>query len=204
MYCQKCGQELSSETKFCPHCGAQVSMGFRVQESQEPVLVMKPVFLPWITVLSALPIQISTTIFGGGLLGMFGSLAVKALKLNVPGWFPVVFFGCVFFFAIPIMAYIEKKKGYESTEYRFYRTKLEYYEGFFTVEEKTMSYTNITEIYLSKGIFQKKYGLGTIVLSTRATGDAGSTRARSGIRVADIPNPDEVYTQIKELVNSIA
>lgn len=39
------------------------------------------------------------------------------------------------------------------------------------------------------------------ILSTPATGSEGSGRARSGIRVADIENPDLVYSQVKELVS---
>jgi len=45
------------------------------------------------------------------------------------------------------------------------------------------------------------YGLGMIILSTPATGSEGTGRARSGIRVADIENPDLVYSQVKELVS---
>ena len=77
---------------------------------------------------------------------------------------------------------------------------MEYYEGFFSVEEKTIRYKSITEVYLRKGVFQKMYGLGTIVLSTPATGSQGANHSRSGIRVVDIENPDRVYTKIKELI----
>jgi len=129
--------------------------------------------------------------------------AVKALHLNLPEWFTFVFFAVLFFFGIPITAYLAKKSTYAKTEYRFYQDKMDYYEGFFTVEEKTMSYRNITEVSLRKGIFQKSYGLGTIFLATPATGYSGSGRgmSRSGISVVDIENPEEVYRKIKELID---
>ncbi|MFQ5695178.1 MAG: hypothetical protein ACE5HB_04240 [Terriglobia bacterium] len=41
--------------------------------------------------------------------------------------------------------------------------------------------------------------LGTVVLSTPATGISRG-RARSGIQVRDIENPDQVYRQVKELI----
>jgi membrane protein YdbS with pleckstrin-like domain len=162
---------------------------------------LKPVFVGWVTALSIIPLQIFFTLWGGMFFGGFGMFAVKALKLPLPEWFTFVFFGCLFFFGIPFLAYISKKKTYAKTEYRFYRTRLDYYEGFFTVEEKTIDYRNITEVNLSKGIFQQKYRLGTIILSTPAAGYA-RTRAMSGIQIADIENPDEVYKQVKELISN--
>ena len=195
---------MGSSAKFCPNCGAQASSGFQVKESDTPVLTLRPVFVPLVTAFSVLPLMIFFTIWGGMFFGGFGMFGVKALGLNLPGWFTFVFFGCLFFFGIPIVTYISKKKNYEKTEYRFYNPKLEYYEGFFNVEEKTINYKNITEVYLRKGLFQRQYGLGTIVLSTPATGSSSIGRARSGITLADIKNPDEAYRQIKELISKFS
>ncbi len=103
----------------------------------------------------------------------------------------------MFFLGIPLLTYWAKARTYALTEYRFFPSKLDYYEGFFTVEEKTIDYRNVTEVNLRKGIFQQKHGLGTIILSTPAT---GGRRARSGIRISDIENPDQVYGQVKDLV----
>jgi membrane protein YdbS with pleckstrin-like domain len=146
-----------------------------------------------------MPLHIFMTIWGGGFFGGFSMFAVQALGLDLPGWSTFVFFGALFFIAIPIVTYTAQKKTYQKTEYRFFRTKLDYYEGFFTSEQKTIDYKNITEVNLVKGVIQKKHGLGTIVLSTPATGFA-SGRARSGIRVQDIPNADQVYEQVKDLI----
>jgi membrane protein YdbS with pleckstrin-like domain len=149
--------------------------------------------------LAILPIHLFFTIWGGGFFGGFSMFAVQALGLDLPGWFTFVFFGAVFFFAIPIVAYTARKKTYAKTEYRFFQTKMDYHEGFFTTEEKTIDFKNVTEVNLVKGIVQKRYGLGTIVLSTPATG-SGTGRSRSGIRVQDIPDADGVYRQLKELI----
>ncbi len=205
MYCQKCGKEVGAEAKFCPNCGAKISsVGFAVKESDTPIFVLKPVFVPSVTIFSLLPLQIFFTIWGGMFFGGFGMFAVKALGIDLPIWSTFVFFGCLFFFGIPIIGYLSKKKNYEKTEYRFYNTKLEYYEGFFNVEEKTISYKNITEVYLRKGIFQRQYGLGTIVLSTPATEYASRGQWRSGIMIENIKNPDEAYRKIKELVSRVS
>ena len=180
------------------------SKRFRGQASQKPLFVMKPVFLPGVTLLSAIPIQIGTTLLGGGLLGMLGALAVKVLHINVPEWFPAVFLGAILFCLVPIMAYVQKKKGYEHTEYRFYGTEFRWYSGWSTMEETTIHYTNISGVSLSKGILQKRYGLGTLFLLIQAIGETESDIARSRIKLADIPDPDEVYAQIKKLINHVS
>jgi len=201
MYCRKCGQKMQNDSIFCPACGTAVDQSARavVQESNIPVLSLKPVFIPWAVMLAVLPLQIFMTIWGGGFFGGFSMFAVQALNLEVPPGSTFVFFGALFFFTIPIVTYHAQKKTYAKTEYRFYQTKLDYYEGFFTTEEKTIDYKNITEVNLVRGIVQKKYGLGTVVLSTPATGFA-SGRARSGIRIHDIPNAEQVYHQVKGLI----
>lgn len=204
MYCQGCGKAIGKDARFCHICGTPVSRGFRASESAEPILVLRPKFLPLVTALSVLPLQIFFTIWGAGFFGGFSMFAVKALNLSLPSGFTFVFFGCLFFFGIPIVAYLAKKKTYAKTEYRFYPTKLDYYEGFFATEEKTIGYKNVNEVNLRKGVFQKMYGLGTIILSTPATGFQSSGRARSGIRVADIENPDLVFRQVKELVSRVS
>ena len=204
MYCQKCGKAIGKDARFCHSCGTPVSKGFRASESGDPILVLRPKFFPLVTTLSVLPLQIFFAVWGGGFFGGFSMFAVKVLNLPLPTWFTFAFFACVFFFGIPIITYFAKKKTYAKTEYRFYPTKLDYYEGFFTTEEKTINYKNVNEVYLRKGVFQKMYGLGTIILSTPATGYQSSGRARSGIRVADIESPDLVYRQVKELVSRVS
>ena len=48
----------------------------------------------------------------------------------------IVVAGGLFFFGIPLLAYFTRLKTYARTEYRFFDSKLDYFEGFFTVEDK--------------------------------------------------------------------
>jgi membrane protein YdbS with pleckstrin-like domain len=205
MYCRKCGREMQNDSSFCPDCGAAVGEAPRtvVSESSIPVLALKPVFIPWAVMLAILPLHIFMTFWGGGFFGGFSMFAVQALGVDIPPGSTFVFFGALFFLAIPIVTYTAQKKTYAKTEYRFFQTKLDYYEGFFTTEEKTIDYKNITEVNLVRGVIQKKYGLGTIILSTPATGFARG-RSRSGIRIHDIPNAEQVYQQVKGLIERSA
>lgn len=196
MYCKNCGTNVQNDDNFCPGCGRPV------EDSGAPVLRLRPVFVPWAAWVSILPLQIFMTIWGGGFFGGFSLFALQTLKLDIPAWAPFAFFAGLFFVGIPFIAYAAQKSTYGKTEYTFYATRLDYYEGFFTTEQKSIDYKNVTEANLSKGIIQKKYGLGTITLSTPATGLVHG-RARSGIQISDIPNVDQVYAEIKALIGRV-
>ena len=201
MYCQKCGKEIEIESKFCPFCGVPREGGVKLGDSESPVMKMKPKFISALSLLIIMPINIFLTIWVTIFFGGIGMAAFNAVGMNFPNWLTFAIAGGLFFFLFPILVYFVQKKSYSKTDYRFFSDKIEYYEGFFNIEEKSMKYKNVTEVYLRKGIFQKMYGLGTIVLSTPATGTQGGNRSRSGIRVVDIENPDEIYAKVKDLVN---
>ena len=203
MFCHECGAENPDEARFCASCGQDVSdtaaaRPFKPTASEDdPVVVLKPVFVPCLALLSVLPLQIFMAFWGAGFLGGFSCFAIKALDLPIPMWAPFVFFGVLFFCGIPLLVYLITKKTYARTEYRFRHGHMDYYEGFFNVEEKTIPLANVTEVHLRRGFFQKKYGLGTIVLSTPAT---GGLHAQSGIRIQNVKNPEVVYRDVKRLV----
>ncbi len=200
MYCQKCGKEMEGNSKFCQFCG--IPMGSPAQEGQVsvPVFKLKPKFISTLTILTITPIHLFLTLFVTIFFGGLGMVAVDIAGPDLPEWLTFALSGGIFFVFFPILVYTVKKKSYAKTEYRFFSDKLEYYEGFFSIEEKSIKYKNITEVYLRKGFFQKMYGLGTIVLSTPATGTQEAGQSRSGIRVRDVENPDEIYAKIKKLV----
>jgi len=56
--------------------------------------------------------------------------------------------------------------NYARAEYRFFDDHLELEEGFFSVNKKEIRYSDVKEITLHKGFFQRMCGLGTIYLAT--------------------------------------
>lgn len=218
MFCEQCGNPLGPDAKFCSACGAFVAGGAvskvlpyadtqadRIPDDK-PIIVLKPKFIGWVTALSVLPIQLFMTVWAGGFCGGFSTAGIKglnALGLSgiVPVWFPFVFFASLAFFGIPGAVYFGKKRSYAKTEYRFYPTRLEYYEGWFVIQQKTIDYRHIQEVNLQKGMIQRRYGLGTLVLATPATAATGGNGTwKSGIRIVDVEDPDTLYEQVRRLV----
>lgn len=203
MYCKKCGNKIEGDAQFCSQCGTKRPSKDKftryASDTKTPLMTATPVFIPWVAIMSVIPIQLFMTVWAGGFFGGFGLFGVQAAGINLPPWFTFVFFGALAFFGIPILAYFTKKKTYAKTTYSFYPDRLEYAEGFWTTENKTIKYQNITEANMRKGVIQKKYGLGTILLSTPATG-IQQGKARSGIRILDIENTEKVYDKVLELI----
>jgi membrane protein YdbS with pleckstrin-like domain len=205
MFCKECGNQITDESNFCPQCGTQLAGDAPAPQAgvdnTQPILTLRPVFIPWVTVVAVLPLQIFFTIWGAGFCGGFGMFAAKGVGVSLPSWFTFVFFGLLFFFGIPILTYVARKRTYADTEYRFYPDRLEYAEGFWTAENKTINYRAINEASLRRGVIQRKYGLGTIYLATPATG-ISQGRASSGISIADIPESEDVYNTVQQLINA--
>lgn len=204
MFCRECGSRIEEDAKFCKECGARVSsenqFKERVFDTNIPLIKAKPVFIPWATIVMILPIQLFMTVWAEGFFGGFGMLGATAIGLNVPPWSTFAFFGALAFFGVPLTTYYAKKKTYARTKYLFYSDRLEYAEGFWTAEKKSIKYKDITEANMRKGVIQKRYGLGTIILSTPATGTQQG-RSRSGIKISDIENVEEVYKKILNLIS---
>lgn len=159
----------------------------------EAKLVLKPRFLGW---MSVFPVAINSVIGGVGMLA-FGFFANRITNGGIP--IPIkIAFGLAFIlfvFAIPFVAYVLKKNTYSQTEYRLFDDRLEYAEGFLNVENKSIGFDNIQEISMTRGIIQKKYGLGTIILKTAGQGP------NAGVYVRDIENPEDIYETLKQILS---
>lgn len=198
MRCHQCSHDNAQESRFCGECGAPLSGRLPVESESESTLVLRPEFVPKAALLAAMPLQIFLTIWGGGFFGGFSQLVIDGLDLSVPRWVPFPVFGALFFFGIALFFYHAQRRSYEKTQYRFTKFKLDYYQGFLTVAEDTVPLANVAEVSLRRGLVQKRFGLGTIILSTPVS--ITSSRDLSGIRLHDLKDPEEAYERVKELV----
>ena len=183
--------------------------------SEQTMLSVRPVFIGWIALLIQLPLQLFFTIWCGA---FFGGM-IQATGLFARGSpLPFYIFGAIGFFGVPAVAYLGKKLNYSRTEYRFFGDRLEFEEGFFSINEKVIKYRDVKEVTLHKGMFQRIYGLGTIYLATLATGTgafgygAGSFNpfmalgfgnvSASGVSVRDIQDPDRIFQEVRQIVDA--
>jgi membrane protein YdbS with pleckstrin-like domain len=79
---------------------------------------------------------------------------------------------------------------YKKTKHEFFSDRLSYSESFLNQYFKEISYKKINEAQLVKGVWQRSFGLGTIILTTSATGNAG-------VRIVNIENLEENYQKIR-------
>jgi uncharacterized membrane protein YdbT with pleckstrin-like domain len=169
----------------------------------------KPVFVGWIVFLMQLPIQLFMTFWAAMFFGGMSTSFMPGLRGSQ---IPFIIFGALAFFGIPIVAYFGKQLNYSRTEYRFFTDRLEFEEGFFSINKKVINFRNVKEVTLRKGIFQRIYGLGTVYLATLATGSTSRANpfvalgfgnvSASGIMVRDVLDPDEMYEKVRRLVDA--
>ncbi len=135
-------------------------------------------------------------------IGKYNSLPVS----------PFILIGGLTFILFPLVVFIVKKLNYEKTEYKFFDDRLEFEEGFFTINKKVIKFQDVKEVTLRRGVLQRVNGLGTIYLATLATGASpysnpfsalgfGNTSA-SGISVKDVTDPEKEYEKIREIIES--
>jgi uncharacterized membrane protein YdbT with pleckstrin-like domain len=167
-------------------------------------LSLRPVFVGALALLTQIPIQLFMTLWAGM---FFGGLTSSFLGA---GQAPFYFFGALAFFGLPLVSYFGKKLNYSRTEYKFSDDRLEFEEGFFSLNKKVIMLKDVREVTLRKGFLQRAYGLGSIYLATLATGSSSTSNAftalgfgnvsASGIIVRDIAEPDQAYQRIMQLV----
>jgi uncharacterized membrane protein YdbT with pleckstrin-like domain len=170
---------------------------------------LKPVFIGWITLVSQIPLQLFFTLWCGG---FFGGMLRSTGMLENNSVSPFIVCGGLAFVGIPLITYTIKSLNYRRTEYKFYEDRLEFEEGFFTINKKSIKFKDVREVTLRRGILQRMYGLGTVYLATLATGSSSYSNpfaaigfgniSASGISVRDITNPEETYQKIKAIVDS--
>ena len=104
---------------------------------------VRPVFIGWLTLLAQVPLQLFFTLWAGMFFGGFTSTLFPHNS-----WWPFVLFGGIAFLGIPLLTYVGKKLNYARTEYRFSDNRLEFEEGFFSLNKKVILLKDVREVTL--------------------------------------------------------
>lgn len=198
--------QIQENAKFCSHCGTELAETTDVRSKKKrkkridpnkPIISTRPVFVPSVVLYGQIPIQLFFTFLGMFMVGGIGKTVAGYFGIDIPLWFSFLSMGLLFFLGVPGLLYFAKKNTYAQTRYRFFPDRVEYAEGFFTAEQKTIKYKNVTEVNLRQNILQQKHGLGSVILGTPTDDDS---KGGSGIVVSDIKNPQAIYDKVKRLV----
>lgn len=78
-------------------------------------------------------------------------------------------------------------------EYRFFKDRAEFYEGFLNINRKVVRYDRVTDVTYRRSVWERIWGVGSILLNT-----AGSYYRE--LRIGYIENSDEIYEKVQGLL----
>lgn len=195
MFCTKCGSSLEDTARFCDKCGnptggGTVANNVATREKvvdDEVKIFVKPKFKAMYHMLGA----IISAIIMGLFFGLMGFASGEFLVGII-----LMLFMIVLIVGIAGIGVIFKKMQMKKMEYAFYNTKVCYRDSFLNQVEKEVKYKHIRECVLTRTIMDRIFGFGRIILFTNA-----ETGFANGIMIPCVENSEEVYRQIKALLD---
>lgn len=197
MYCKKCGFKLDEDSRFCSRCGLSLSnsnsSNNKTLNDDKVIFSLKPKFdLLYKVLKEGGSLLLILLIFSySSLFFLDGSLMLAIILLIVILYLII---------KLPI-----EKKQYDNLVYNFYKTKVEYKDGFINKEEKELKYKYIREVVMSQNILERFCGIGTIKIFTSASTGYNSRRgnmgSQNGIYIHCVPNVSKQYKRIKQIIN---
>lgn len=102
-------------------------------------------------------------------------------------------------FIVGFLRYWFIKNLYLNSSFEFGENTIREKQNYLISLFKEIKYSNIKEVEMSKGLFQKYFGLGNLILHTQASSRDGNED--SGLSLCDISNIEDVYHLVKEKLN---
>jgi len=157
---------------------------------QQPLFVLKP----------KLSVAIIPTIILGIIVGIFLSFYITPLIFLTAG------VGTGLAVALAIIAIVTglflffRMMNLRARRYLFYKTKAEFYEGFLNIVQRTVAYQKVTDCIMTKSVWDRMFGTGTIRLVTAGHENMGRYTVGGGIAIQYIENPNQVYQEVQKLL----
>ena len=209
MFCRNCGQQLGEVAKFCAKCGtavngsiqSKIEVKIKKVEDNEIKYALKPTF----KAMYKLAGNFSTALIMAFIILISWFSEAEGLKGIVPISTVAIIAGVIIVFYTLIKTIIDSLQ-YNDLEYNFYNTKIEYKDGFVNKEEKELKYKYIREVTMTRGVFERMFGLGTVNIFTNASSGGsgtshGNMNTRNGIHIHCLSNVEEEYKKIKQIID---
>ena len=207
MRCEFCGSEIEGEDLFCSKCGRSFSKtkGSISEDmgEDEPEFILKPTFVLGANIGGQIGMVLFFTAWCTGFFGILINIPIAVTAETGFGISPIPFIvvAIISLVGLPVLYNIRRKKNHENTEYKIFKDRIEYHEGFFTIKRRTVYFENIAELSMTEKLYQQKRNLGTILLSTPAM--AAMKGHSSGIKLNDIESPEKMYNKLKDMVAKV-
>jgi membrane protein YdbS with pleckstrin-like domain len=160
----------------------------------EPDLCLVPRFVLAHQLLAQLPVFLFLTAWGAGLFGGLIHVVLGIGGRSMPTGVPFIACAVVLAILLPLTSLRLTRRAHEATSYIFRAGQLEYDEGFVTLERKTLPLADITRVRLRRGWLQQRFGLGTLIVTTRAR---SGHPTRHAVRLLDVPEPAQALVEMR-------
>ena len=197
MFCQKCGNQLSDNAKFCTGCGNSTGKDVKKEtvkvDDNNVVLNVKSKFK---ILYNSMGMIITASLFSIFLIilpFMFGIITGDGGPIGFAIIMLVILLFILFIWGISVLI---QRAQYKKYNYDFYSTKVIYTDSFLNVTEKEVKYKFVREIVYTQGFIQRFFNIGNIMLYTNA-----ESGFMNGILIRSVENVKEVYDNVKDIIN---
>jgi uncharacterized membrane protein YdbT with pleckstrin-like domain len=171
--------------------------------SDAPLRVVKPVVVPTQYFLFGTLIAGFLSIFPG-VFTFIGSQMIGdpfgRMERGPDPTYGLIAFGLSF---VVIMGLLYAKYFLEPqhTTYTVYPDRVEYDEGFFNRQRRTLFLDQVLDVEMTEGVLQQSHRVGTVTLVTQQLFSDGQGRiGNRRISLTNVPQPHEVYELVRSLV----
>ena len=188
MKCRICGATLKKDGDICTNCYKELQEEEDLKKDKKECLKVKRKYsiayeirryIEWIMIyIICLVSLVCGRAWGSFILTLLGG---------------IVLFGFLFFF---------DKRVARATRATFYEKKVRYrFDLWFIHKEKTVKYSDITDISYFQSNRQKRLGLADICIYAR--GAVPGTTLLNGFQVKDVENATDVVKEIYEIIGTL-
>lgn len=182
MRCQMCGARLKKEGNICKNCYAKYKEEKELfADNEQEIFSVKRKYSP------------AFNLMKNGEIIVFGLIVVLAGFSSYNIWIGILL-TILCLVVLGVLMFFNKKRA-KGTKITFCETKLRYRAKYPLVDkEEVIPYKNIKDMAYFQTRSQKKFGIGDIRFYTQGF--------LSGLTVCDIPDIEENFEKMRDIINS--